>query len=348
MFCLSSAKVSFFDDYSTIRRNFRTFVNHFFIIMDIIIKGLQEEVARKAIYVTPQQFEYGLVQKHILVTGANGQLGNEIRQRHTLLKNYKFFFTDIDELDLCDYAAISDFVVHHNIQYIVNCAAYTAVDKAEDEQESCWKVNCETVGNLAKSAAGKAKVIHVSTDYVFDGKSHRPYIETDPTNPQSIYGKSKLAGEEQLMLHCPENIIIRTAWLYSSFGNNFVKTMLRLGKEKESLTVVADQTGTPTYAGDLAAAILQIIARTEEKQTFTPGIYHYSNEGICTWYDFAMQIHRLAGITTCKIHPIPTSEYPTKATRPMYSVLDKTKIKQTFDIEIPEWEESLEACMALI
>ena len=316
--------------------------------MDIIIKGLQEEVSRKAIYVTPQQFEYGLVEKRILVTGANGQLGNEIRQRQSLLRNYKFFFTDLDELNVCDPEAISDFVIHHNIQYIINCAAYTAVDKAEDEPELCWKVNCEAVENVAKAAAGKARVIHISTDYVFDGKGHRPYQETDPAHPQSVYGKSKWAGEEQLMLHCPDSIIIRTSWLYSPYGNNFVKTMLRLGKEKESLSVVTDQTGTPTYAGDLATVILQIIARTEATQTFAPGIYHYSNEGICSWYDFALQIHQLAEITTCKVNPIPASEYPTKATRPMYSVLDKTKIKQTFGIAIPGWEESLKACMKLI
>ena len=284
----------------------------------------------------------------ILVTGANGQLGSEIRKRQSLLNNYKFFFTDIDELDLCNPAAVFDFVAHNNIQYIINCAAYTAVDKAEDEPELCWKVNCQAVENVAKAAAGKAKVIHVSTDYVFDGKGNRPYLETDPTNPQSVYGKSKLAGEEQLMLHCPESIIIRTAWLYSQFGNNFVKTMIRLGKEKEKLSVVADQTGTPTYAGDLAAVILQIIARSEELQTFVPGIYHYSNEGICPWYDFALRIQQLAGITTCKISPIPTSEYPTKAARPMYSVLDKTKIKQTVGISIPGWEESLRVCMELI
>ncbi len=313
--------------------------------MDIVTKGIQEDAQRKAHYAIPQQFEYGWVEKRILVTGANGQLGNEMRTRQAMLQNCKFFFTDIAELDLCDAVAVADFISHHNIQHVVNCAAYTAVDKAEDDQELCWKVNCEAMENIAKAAAGKTKVIHVSTDYVFDGKGHRPYAETDPVNPQSVYGKSKLAGEERLMQYCRESIIIRTAWLYSTFGNNFVKTMIRLGKEKESLNVVADQIGTPTYAGDLATAILQIIAWTEEKQTFMPGIYHYSNEGICSWYDFTLKIHEFAGITTCKVNPISTSEYPTKATRPMYSVLNKTKIKETFGIQIPEWEESLKRCI---
>jgi len=281
----------------------------------------------------------------ILITGANGQLGNEMRVLFESYPLFEFFPTDVDELDLCDKQAIDHFITANKIDYIVNCAAYTAVDRAEDEVDLCYKINRDAVENLAKAASGKAKVIHVSTDYVFDGQGEKPYKETDPTNPQSVYGKSKLEGEEVLWENCKESIIIRTAWLYSSFGNNFVKTMIRLGKERDSLNVVADQTGTPTYAADLAKAIMDIIVFDVEKQSFPTGIYHYSNEGICTWYDFTLKIHELAGITTCKVNPITTDQYPVKAKRPMYSVLDKTKIKETFKMEIPEWEESLDKCI---
>ena len=313
--------------------------------MDVIINGLQKETSRTATFTSKQLFDYGWVEKRILVTGANGQLGNEIRLRQSLLSGCKFYFTDIAELDLCDSVAVKEFILHHNIQYVINCAAYTAVDKAEDEEALCWKVNSEAMENIAKAASGRAKVIHVSTDYVFDGKENRPYRETDPTCPQSVYGKSKLSGEQKLVEFCPDSIIIRTAWLYSNFGNNFVKTMIRLGKEKEALNVVSDQIGTPTFAGDLADAILQIIGWTEQNQSFPAGIYHYSNEGQCSWYDFTLKIHEIAGITTCKVSPISTDQYPTKATRPAYSLLDKTKIKETFGITIPAWEESLRECL---
>jgi dTDP-4-dehydrorhamnose reductase len=283
--------------------------------------------------------------KKILVTGANGQLGNELRELASAYPQFQFFSTDVDTLNLCDKAEISSFLEKNPIDYIVNCAAYTAVDKAEDEAEMCYKVNCDAVQNIAESSQKHTRIIHISTDYVFDGTGKTPLKESDQTNPQSVYGKSKLAGEQILMKIKPESIILRTAWLYSSFGNNFVKTMIRLGKERDSMNVVSDQIGTPTYAADLAKAILDIIIWSEEKNSFPAGIYHYSNEGVCSWYDFTLKIHELAGITTCKVHPIPTSEYPTKAKRPMYSVLDKTKIKETFMVKISGWEESLETML---
>jgi dTDP-4-dehydrorhamnose reductase len=291
-------------------------------------------------------FDSEFYTKKILVTGANGQLGNEMRLLAEKYPNFVFDFTDIAELDLCHPESVLDYCENLKPAYIVNCAAYTAVDKAEDDTERCWKVNRDAVANLAKAAAlVGAKMLHVSTDYVFDGTNTRPYAETDPVCPVSAYGKSKLDGENVLMENCPESVILRTAWLYSIFGNNFVKTMIKLGKERETLNVVADQVGTPTYAGDLALALMQIIEAAENNQ-FIPGIYHFSNEGICSWYDFTVKIHELAGITTCKVSPISTKEYPTKATRPAYSVLDKTKIKADYGITIPQWETSLADCIA--
>ena len=285
------------------------------------------------------------MQKSILITGANGQLGSELQELFPLYPQYRFFPTDIDTLDLCDKEAVESFLNKNRIDYIINCAAYTAVDKAEDDAVLCYRINSDAVRNLAEASSGKAKIVHLSTDYVFDGIFQRPLRELDKTNPQSVYGKSKLEGEQILLKIAPESIIIRTAWLYSSFGNNFVKTMLRLGKEKDSINVVNDQIGTPTYAADLAKAILTIIEESEQSATFRQGIYHYSNEGVCSWYDFCLKIHELAGITTCTVHPVTTAEYPTKAVRPQYSVLDKTKIKETFHLEIPAWEESLKECM---
>lgn len=279
--------------------------------------------------------------KNILVTGANGQLGNEMRMLSAENKEYNYFFTDVAELDICDDAAVMAFVKENDINVIVNCAAYTAVDKAEDNAELCSRLNSDAVGYLAKAAtANDAEFIQISTDYVFDGTNHLPYKESDPTCPNSVYGVTKLAGEEKAITYCKKTMIIRTAWLYSAFGNNFVKTMLRLGKEREALGVVFDQIGTPTYARDLARAIFAAIGNG-----IVPGIYHFSNEGVCSWYDFTKSIHRIAGVTTCKVSPLHTDEYPAKAPRPHYSVLDKTKIKTTYGIAISHWEESLEECI---
>ena len=283
--------------------------------------------------------------KNILVTGANGQLGNEMRVLSLENKEYNYFFTDVAELDICDEKAVMAFVKENEIDVIVNCAAYTAVDKAEDNQELCAKLNSEAVGYLAKAAEeNQAEFIQISTDYVFDGTNYVPYRETEPTCPNSVYGVTKLAGEKKALEYCSKAMIIRTAWLYSVFGNNFVKTMLRLGRERESLSVVSDQVGTPTYAADLAAAIVVIINNGE----FVPGIYNFSDEGVCSWYDFTVTIHRIAGIATCRVVPIDTADYPSAATRPFYSVMNKKKIKNTYPVAIPHWEESLRKCIAIL
>ena len=280
--------------------------------------------------------------KNILITGANGQLGNEMRVLSAENKEYNYFFTDVAELDICDAKAVLDFVKTNQINVIVNCAAYTAVDKAEESIELCTKLNADAVGYLAKAAeANGAEFIQISTDYVFDGTAHIPYQETEPTCPNSVYGRTKLAGEQNALTLCTRSMVIRTAWLYSTFGNNFVKTMIRLGRERDSLGVIFDQVGTPTYARDLARAIFAAI-----HQGVVPGVYHFSNEGVCSWYDFTKAIHRLAGINTCSVKPLHTSEYPTKAKRPHYSVLDKSKIKHTYGIEVPYWEDSLQKCIA--
>ena len=282
--------------------------------------------------------------KTILVTGANGQLGNSIRVLAGQYPQYNFLFTDVDTLDITDPAAVKAAVKDNQVNYIINCAAYTAVDKAEDNEELCRRLNSFAVCVLGEAAreAG-AKMIHVSTDYVFSGTGYCPYKETDGTRPVSVYGRTKLAGEEGLMEVCPDAVIIRTAWLYSEFGSNFVKTVLRLGKERDELGCVFDQVGTPTYAGDLAAAILSVVT-ADEKGAFVPGIYHYSNEGVCSWYDFTVKILQIAGID-CRIRPIETKDYPTKAVRPPYSVLNKNKIKETYGVAIPHWEASLRVCM---
>lgn len=281
----------------------------------------------------------------ILVTGANGQLGNSIRSLASQYPEFNFLFTDVDTLDICDPVAVHLYVTKNQVNYILNCAAYTAVDKAEDNEEICSRINWIAVRNLGDAACSVgAKVIHVSTDYVFDGTNCQPYVETDATCPVSAYGRTKLAGEKALMEACPNSVIIRTAWLYSEFGTNFVKTMLRLGSEREELRVIFDQVGTPTYAGDLAAAILAIVEQASN-DFFVPGIYHFSDEGACSWYDFTVKILQLADIT-CRVVPIETKEYPTLATRPHYSVLNKGKIKQIYKISISHWEESLRSCMA--
>ena len=282
--------------------------------------------------------------KNILITGANGQLGNEIRVASAHFPQFRFFFTDVTELDICNREAVHAYMAENHMDGIVNCAAYTAVDKAEDDAETCYRINRDAVKNLAEAAREyKLDIIHVSTDYVFDGKSYLPYTEVMPVNPSSVYGKSKLEGERILMEICPEAVIVRTSWLYSSFGNNFVKTMLRLGQERDKLNVIFDQVGTPTYAADLAVALLSILAAGKP----AAGIYHYSNEGVCSWYDFTRSIHRLAGIS-CDLVPIESKEYPVRTPRPHFSVLNKAKIKQTYGTEIPHWEDSLEKCIRLL
>jgi len=281
---------------------------------------------------------------NILITGCNGQLGNEMQLLEAENPQHTYFNTDVQELDITDRDAVLRFVADNQIDGIVNCAAYTAVDKAEDNQQLCDLLNRVAPGYLAEAAESRGGwMIQVSTDYVFDGTNHRPYIETDPVCPNSTYGRTKLAGEEEVQKACRRSMIIRTAWLYSTFGNNFVKTMIRLGREKAELGVIFDQIGTPTYARDLAVAIFAAIGKG-----IVPGIYHFSNEGVISWYDFTKAIHRLAGITTCNVRPLHTSEYPTPAARPHYSVLDKTKIKQTYDLTIPYWEQSLAQCVALL
>ena len=289
---------------------------------------------------------------NILITGCNGQLGNEIQSLQGNFPNHRFFNTDIQnvcssvrnysQLDITDSVAVSAFVEEHNIEGIVNCAAFTAVDKAEEEETLCRLLNAEAPAILAKAMGERnGWIIHVSTDYVFDGTSHMPYTEDVATSPQSVYGKTKLDGERAVLELCKEAVVIRTAWLYSEYGKNFVKTMKTLGETRDSLSVVFDQIGTPTYALDLANTIITIV-----EKGIKPGIYHFSNEGVTSWYDFTKAIHRIAGITSCHVSPIHTNEYPTPACRPAYSVLDKTKIKNVYGIQIPHWEESLEKCMA--
>ncbi len=279
---------------------------------------------------------------NILVTGCNGQLGNEIQLLEKGNGKHVFFNTDVNELDITDENAINAFVDANNIDGIINCAAYTAVDKAESNEALCHTLNATAPGYLA-AAMGKRGgwMVQVSTDYVFDGTKHTPYSETDPTCPDSVYGRTKLEGEQLVRQHCERAMIVRTAWLYSIFGNNFVKTMIRLGKEKTELGVIFDQIGTPTYARDLAVAIM-----TAVEKGIIPGIYHFSNEGVTSWYDFTKAIHRITGISGCHVRPIHTEEYPTPARRPHYSVLDKTKIKATYNIEVPYWEESLAECIS--
>ena len=278
---------------------------------------------------------------NILITGCNGQLGNEMQLLEKENPQHSYFNTDVAELDITDETAIGKFVEENQIDGIVNCAAYTAVDKAEENPDFCRLLNTVAPGYLAAAVEKRGGwMVQISTDYVFDGTNHTPYTEDEPTCPNSVYGSTKLEGEQAAQKGCQKTMIIRTAWLYSTFGNNFVKTMIRLGKEKPELGVIFDQIGTPTYARDLAVAIFAAI-----NQGVVPGIYHFSNEGVISWYDFTKAIHRIAGITSCHVRPLHTAEYPTPANRPHYSVLDKTKIKQTYGIEIPYWEESLEVCV---
>ena len=281
--------------------------------------------------------------KRILVTGANGQLGSEMRKLGAVSPN-EYIFTDVAELDITDKSAVMAFAEQTKINVIVNCAAYTNVDKAEDDEAIAELINATAVRNLAEAAkAQDATLFHVSTDYVFGAEGNTPRSEDMPTNPLGVYGTTKLHGEQAIREVGVKAIIIRTAWLYSEFGNNFLKTMLRLTKEKESLNVVFDQVGTPTYAGDLALVIFSII----EGNIYigNEGTYHFSNEGVCSWYDFATEIAIAAGHDGCNIQPCHSSEFPSKVTRPPYSVLDKTKIKKTFGVDIPHWRDSMLYCL---
>lgn len=278
----------------------------------------------------------------VLITGANGQLGNEMRRLGAVSPN-EYLFTDVAELDITDKAAVAEFVKSNNVEIIVNCAAYTNVDKAEDDEATAELINATAVRNLAEAVkAVDGTLFHVSTDYVFGSEGNTPRTEDMPTNPLGVYGKTKLHGEQAIAEVGAKAIIIRTAWLYSEFGNNFLKTMLRLTAEKESLNVVFDQVGSPTYAGDLALVIFSII----EGGVYAgnEGVYHFSNEGVCSWYDFATEIAAAAG-HECIVMPCHSNEFPSKVTRPPFSVLDKTKIKTTFGIEIPHWRDSMLYCL---
>ena len=277
--------------------------------------------------------------KNILITGSNGQLGSEIREISDQYENYNFIFTDVEELDLTISEDIVSFFADNKIDACINCAAYTAVDKAEDEVELVMLVNSTAVENLSKVCKNNGTLLfHISTDYVFNGKHFMPYVETDTVSPDSQYGLSKLKGEEAVMLNCDKAIIVRTSWLYSSHGNNFVKTLIKLGNERDQLSVVSDQVGTPTYAADLAEAIMVMIASFDE--TKPKEIYHFSNEGAISWYDFGKAIMKLSNIE-CAINPIDSKDYPSKANRPFYSVLSKSKIKKHYGVNVPYWEDSL-------
>lgn len=283
--------------------------------------------------------------KNILVTGANGQLGSELLVLSKDYNSFKFYFTYRDELAVNDPLAIEKYFSGKRIDYCINCAAYTAVDKAEDEKELAFEINATAVRNLARVCKKyNTRLIHISTDYVFSGNAHTPYKESDKTVPVNLYGQSKLEGEMLAMQNNAQSIIIRTSWLYSSHGSNFVKTMIRLMQEKESIGVVNDQFGSPTYAVDLAGAILKII---EENESPKPGIYHYCNKGIISWYDFAVAIKEICG-SECEVKPIATAAYPTAAKRPAYSAFNTTKIQAQFGVSIPPWEYSLAKCVCLL
>jgi dTDP-4-dehydrorhamnose reductase len=280
---------------------------------------------------------------NILITGARGQLGSSLRQLGSVSPN-NYLATDVAELDITDAGAVLQTVKEQRIDVIVNCAAYTNVERAEEDEARADLLNHKAAAYLAAAAQETgATLIHVSTDYVFDGTGHRPYTEAMATSPLGAYGRTKLAGEEAVKASGCRYLILRTAWLYSEYGNNFLKTMLRLTSERETLRVVFDQVGTPTYAGDLALAIFSLIETG--RYAGNEGVYHFTDEGVCSWYDFAVEIAAAAGHGTCRIIPCHTSEYPTKATRPAYSVLDKTKFKETFQMDIPHWREALIYCM---
>jgi dTDP-4-dehydrorhamnose reductase len=285
-----------------------------------------------------------VMKQKILVTGSNGQLGKELKKLSLSFPQIDFIFLSREDLPIHHFELVRNYFKGYHPQYIINCAAYTAVDRAETEKDLAFQVNAEAVGVLAAVCKEyHARFIHISTDYVFDGTATTPYKEDSATNPQGVYGASKLEGEKQAVQLNPDSIIIRTSWVYSEYGKNFVKTMLKLMQEKEEINVVDDQVGSPTYAADLAEVIMQIIS----SQQWKPGIYHYSNDGVISWYGFAGAIKELSG-STCKINPIATSDFPTPAKRPAYSVLDKTKIQQTFGIELKGWKQGLAVCLEIL
>ena len=282
---------------------------------------------------------------NILVTGSNGQLGSEIKDIVIHYPNFKFFFMDLPELDICKSSQLEVFFKDKNINTVINCAAYTSVDQAEEDAEIAEQVNSKGVLNLVNALKKvDGKLIHISTDYVFDGTSFLPYKETDPVSPIGVYGKTKRAGELAVINSDIDSIVIRTSWLYSAYGNNFVKTMMRLGKEKKKLKVIFDQIGTPTFAGDLANTCLAILSNEQNRIDKAGKVYHFSNEGVASWYDFATAVMKINKLD-CEVLPIETKDYPTLAKRPHYSVLNKAKIKQNFKITIPYWIDSLEECI---
>jgi len=286
--------------------------------------------------------------KNILVTGANGQVGSELKALASHYSDFSFDFVDKDELDITNEEAVLSYFENKKFDYCLSCAAYTAVDKAEEEKNMAMLVNTVGAKNLAFAAEKTGgRLIHLSTDYVYHNNQNTPFVETDETNPQGVYAESKLAGDRTVLNINSKNLVIRTSWVYSTFGNNFVKTMLRLGTDRDKLTVIFDQIGTPTYAYDLAKAMLNILVKIENNSVSTEdigGIYHYSNEGVTSWYDFATAIFRIENID-CKVTPIETKDYPTAAKRPHFSLLNKAKIKKEFDLEIPHWEASLAECL---
>ncbi|MBD0404477.1 dTDP-4-dehydrorhamnose reductase [Flammeovirga sp. EKP202] len=282
---------------------------------------------------------------NILVTGKNGQLGSEIQELSYNLQQFTFFFTDIGELDITNKSSVLSYFKENNIKLVINCAAYTAVDNAEDELDIADKVNNHAVNNLVRAAEiNDAYIIHISTDYVFDGTNHSPYIESEITSPIGVYGQTKLDGEKHVINSSTRGVVIRTSWVYSKFGNNFVKTMMRLGKDRDELGVIADQVGTPTHAKDLAEVCLTLLSN-QQLWSESNEIYHFSNDGVCSWYDFAFEIMRQNNIS-CTINPIGTEDYPTKAKRPSYSVLNKNKIKKQFNIKGKHWTVALEEMLS--
>ena len=281
----------------------------------------------------------------VLITGSNGQLGSEIKELENSYNKIDFIFKDLPELDICNSEALETFIIDHKINSVINCAAYTAVDKAEKDTEIAEKVNSIGVSNLVNALKKvDGKLIHISTDYVFDGDHFSPYKESDPVNPIGVYGKTKRAGELYVINSNIDSIVIRTSWLYSSYGSNFVKTMLRLGNEKENLGVIFDQVGTPTFAGDLANTCLEILTQENRRIDENSKLYHFSNEGVASWYDFAVAIMEISNID-CLVNPLETKDYPTLAKRPHYSILNKNKIKNDFNITIPYWRDSLVKCI---